>query len=139
MKKIESLLKDVVDTQSEEKLNLLIDSLLIDWLYFYFIEKNGCDTKPSKDNIVAILTVSKEKPINIPTILNSDGNFGVLYTNREKALKSAEFECKIGKMKGVKAFEMFNDIEDINFICIQGDYGNIKITKEEFMRLAKIA
>ncbi len=139
MQLIENLLKEVINDQSEDKLNLLIDSLLIDWLYFYFIEKNGNDTKPSKGNIVSILTVSKEKPIDIPSIRNSDGNFGVLYTNREKVLKSAEFECKIGKMKGVNAFKMFNEIKDINFICIQGNYGNIKISKKEIMRLAKIA
>ena len=69
------------------------------WVFFLLLEKKGQDTPISSGNIEHIISTGKANPINIPTINDENGNNGVIYTNSDLAVKSAEFKCKIGKMK----------------------------------------
>jgi len=136
---IEKLLEDAVESKVDEKLETFLNELSNRWVYFYFLQPNGIDTKPGNGNIEVILATSKDNPINIPSIKNKEGNNGVLYTNLEIAKESTEFNCKIGKMKGTKAFEMFYGINHLDSIYIQGNFGYILLNKTILARLASNA
>ena len=105
------------------------------WVFFLILEKEGQDTPISSGNVEHIIFTGKNNPINIPTINDRNGNNGVIYTNSDLAVKSAEFKCRIGKMKGLKAFEMFRDIASINAVYVQSGTCNVHITKREIERL----
>lgn len=66
---------------------------------------------------------------------NEKGNNGIIYTNSEVAVKLAELKCKVGKMKGVKAFEMFLGISSIDAVYVQSNACNVHIPKNEIKRL----
>ncbi|MFW2372564.1 MAG: hypothetical protein ACN4GM_05530 [Gammaproteobacteria bacterium] len=134
MKEIESLLEEVINSNSVIKFNQLLQYLFNKWLYFFVIDSNIND---NVKNVIYIHLADNENPINIPTIKTNDSNIGVLYTNKQKAIDSVEIPCKIGQLKGIKAFEMFSEIKEIDTIAIQGHCGNIQISKVEIMRLLK--
>jgi len=136
MREIESLLEEVINSNSVEKFTKLLNYLLDKWLYFYIISN---EINESIENVVYIFNIDKENPVNIPTIKTKDSNSGVLYTNKQKAIDSVEMPCKIGQMKGIKAFEMFSEIKEIDTITIQGNCGNIQMNKVELIKLLENA
>ena len=136
MKEIESLFEDVVNSNSVTKFTQLLELLLNKWLYFYVLDSN---IKDNDKSIIYIHSVTNENPVNIPIIKSTESNSGVLYTNKKIAIDSVEMKCKIGQMKGKDAFQMFYEIKEIDSIAIQGNCGNIKMSKVELMKLLKNA
>jgi len=134
---IEKLLKEIVESYDQRKVDILFESLLDQWLYFFFNEQNYKDTRPGKGNIEVVLLINKENPIDVPLIENENGKNGVLYTNLELAKKSAEFKCKIGKMKGKNALDLFYIIKGSDGVYIQGNYGNILAIKRDLKKFQK--
>jgi len=129
---IENLLAEIIDEYDQEKIDTLFSDISDEWIYFFFFETNDKDTPPGKGNVTQIIYVDIDYPINIPMIENSEGCYGVIYTNRELAISFAEFQCKIGKLKGINAFELFLDIEKLDGVYIQGEAGNI-LPKREYL------
>jgi len=138
MKDLDILINDIIENNTEEKIGLLVSSSFGNWLYFYIMEEEK-HLKSNSENVVVIISVDKENPVNIPIIKNKNESVGVLYTSKEKAINSAEFKCRIGKMKGINALQMFSELNDINIICIQGSKGYVQIKKETIMKLIKNA
>jgi len=105
-------------------------------LYFFMWEKPGTDTPVSSENVVSIITTGKDNPISIPLIKDSQGVTGVLYFTQEMAVKCAEFNCKIAKMKGRKALAMFKDLAGVDAVAIQStnEY-NVRIPIPEIERV----
>lgn len=134
---IEKLLKEIVESYDQRKVDTLFESLLDHWLYFFFNEQNSKNTPPGEENIEVVLLINKENQIDVPLIKNDNSNNGVLYTNPELAKKSAKFKCKIGKIKGRNAFDMFCKIKGMDGVYIQGKYGNILLTKMDLERFAE--
>ncbi len=132
---LEILFKEIIEGDSSEISNQFFDAILDHWLYFYFHEKPGSDTKPGKGNVDVVLFTGKDNPITIPMVENELGCNGVAYTNSDLSLRSAEFECKVGKMRGVNALKMFYGIPSLDGIYIQGDYGHIHLNKEKIAEL----
>lgn len=132
---IEKLFEEAIEENDSIKLKEFLDVLMGRWVFFFLLEKEGKDTPISSSNVEHIISTGKNNPINIPTIDDENGNNGVIYTNSDLAVKSAEFKCKVGKMKGVKAFEMFRDIASINAVYVQSDTCNVRIPKKEIERL----
>jgi phage-related protein len=60
---------------------------------------------------------------------NEFGRNGVIYTNSDLALSMAQFNCKIGKMRGIHAFEMFYAVKEFGGLYIQANYGHIHLNK----------
>jgi len=60
---------------------------------------------------------------------NESGRNGVIYTNSDLALRMAQFNCKIGKMRGIYAFEMFYAVKEFGGLYIQSNYGHIHLNK----------
>jgi hypothetical protein len=132
---IEKLFEEVIDTDDEEASNLLLDALLDHWVYFFFHETNGKDTKPGKENVDVVIFTGKYNPINFPMIENELGCNGAIYTNSELAISLAEFDCKVGKMRGKTALEMLYGIKDISGVYVQANYGNIHLNKAKIAEL----
>ena len=132
---IEKLMEEVIDGDDDNKYASFIDAILDHWVYFFFNEKDGSDTKPGKGNVEVVLFTSKDNPILVPFVENEQGINGVLYTNSDLAIRSAEFNCKVGKMRGKNAFKMFFDVKCIDSIYIQGNYGRVRPSNQEFASL----
>ncbi len=133
--KLEKIFEDAVNENDSGKLEYFLGLLMNDWVYFFLFETAEKNTPISSGNIVHIISTGKNNPINIPTINDANGNNCVIYTNSELAVKLAETKCKVGKMKGVKAFEMFLSMSKIDAIYIQSNNCNIHIPKNEIQRL----
>ncbi len=138
MKDLEIIINDIIESNAEDKIDLLVSSSFENWLYFYIMEEEK-HLKSNSDNVVVILSIDKENPVNIPFIKNKNESIGVLYASKEKAINSVEFKCKLGKMKGLKALQMFSELNDINIISIQGNKGYVLIKKETILKLIKNA
>jgi len=41
----------------------------------------------------------------------------------------AQFDCKVGKMRGINAFQMFYDTKEFGDLYIQAQYGHIHLNK----------
>jgi hypothetical protein len=126
---IEVLFEDIIESGNDEKASHLFEALLDHWVYFYFHETNNKDTKPGKGNVDVVIFTGKHNPINVPMVENELGRNGVVYTNSDLALRSAKFDCKVGKMRGVNAFEMFYATKDFGGLYIQADHGHIHLNK----------
>ncbi len=133
--KLEKLFEDAVSENDSGKLEAFLEILMDDWVYFSFLETDGKDTPVSTDDITHIISTSKDNPINILTINNENGNSGVVYTNSELAVNSAELKCKVGKMKGIKAFKMFLSMPSIDAVYVQSNSCHVHIPKTEVIRL----
>ena len=79
---------------------------------------------------------SKDNPILIPMIENTHGCNGVVYTNPALAIKSAEFNCKIGKLRGRDAFKMFYGLNDLDRVDMHGDCGYLHPSRDDLANLA---
>lgn len=132
---IESILKEVIESDENEVEDEFFSVFLKNWVYFYFFETDGRDTKPGNENVDVVIFTGKDNPINVPTINNELGNNGVIYTNRELAIRLAEFDCKVGKMRGRKALSMFRSILSISGIYIQGNNGNIHLNSAKMSQV----
>ena len=126
---IEKLFEEAIESNDDYIADHLFDALLDSWVYFYFHETNGKDTKPGKGNVDVVIFTDKDNPINVPMVENESGRNGVVYTNSDLALRMAEFDCKIGKMKGISAFQMLRATSDFGGLYIQADYGHIHLNK----------
>ena len=126
---IEKLFEEVIESNDDNIANHLFDALLDSWVYFYFHETNGKDTKPGKGNVDVVIFTDKDNPINVPMVENESGRNGVVYTNSDLALRMAEFDCKIGKMRGINAFQMLLATRGFGGLYIQADYGHIHLNK----------
>ena len=133
---IDNLMKDIIDGE-ENKIDIFFESILDCWLYFFFNEKNGKDTKPGKGNVEVVLFTGKDNPILVPLVENEKGRNAILYTNSELAQRSVEFNCKIGKMKGRNALKMFHELTNVDSVFIQGNYGYIHPTRKELANMVK--
>lgn len=133
---IEELLKEIIDGDKNNVTNIFFKTILDSWVYFFFNETNGSDTRPGIGNVEVVLFTSKDNPILVPLIENDQGANGVIYTNLKLAVDSAEFNCKVGKTKGRNAFKMFYEIEKVDGIIIQSNYGYLHPTNQEFAELA---
>jgi len=60
---------------------------------------------------------------------NKLGRNSVLYTNSDLASRMAQFDCKVGKMRGINAFQMFYDTKEFGELYIQAQYGHIHLNK----------
>lgn len=129
------LFEEAVSENDSRKLEEFLELLMNEWVYFFLFEADGKNTPASSGNVERIISTGKDNPINIPAINDENGNNGVLYTNRELAVNSAEFTCKVGKMKGVKAFEMFLGVSSIDAVYVQSNNCNVHIPKNEIERL----
>lgn len=138
MKDLDSIINDIIVNNTDEKITHLVSCASENWLYFYIMEEEK-HLKSNSENVVEIISVDKENPVNIPIIKNTNESVGVLYTSKEKAINSIELKCKIGKMKGLKALQMFSELNGINIICIQGSKGYVQIKKETVVKLIKNA
>jgi hypothetical protein len=132
---IEKLLQKIIDGEDSKKLDEFIDAILDHWVYFYFHETSGSDTKPGAGNVDVVLFTSKNNPISVPMVEDELGRNAVVYTNSDLALRSAKFNCKIAKMRGKNAFEMFYGLKGVNSIYIQGNFGYLLPKREELALL----
>ncbi|MCJ8314901.1 MAG: hypothetical protein HRU38_22360 [Saccharospirillaceae bacterium] len=133
--KLEKLFEDAVNENDTNKLEEFLQLLMGEWVYFFLFETDGKDTPVSSENITYIISTGKDNPINIPLMNDENGCSGVIYTNSELAVNSAEFNCKVGKMKGVKAFELFLNLSIIDAVYVQSNSCNVHIPKTEIKRL----
>ena len=136
---IDKVIEEIAEKYDQQKVDKLFSYLLNQWIYFFYLERDGEDAKPCQGNVEVILKVDKENPIDIPYVETDEGNFGVLYTNAKLSKKLAEFKCKIGKMKGKNAFSMFSGIEKLDGVCIQGNTAHIMPTKKQLAKWCKNA
>ena len=65
---------------------IIFEAFLDKWMYFYFHETNGKDTKPGKGNVDVVVFIGKDNPINVPMVDNELGRNGVVYTSSDLAL-----------------------------------------------------
>ena len=126
---IEKLFVDTIESEGNKNEIQLFEALLDHWVYFYFHETGGRDTKPGKGNIDVVIFTGKDNPINVPMVENELGRNGVVYTNSDLALRMAQFDCKVAKMRGISAFELFYATKDFGGLYIQADYGHIHLNK----------
>ena len=131
----ETLFDESVETDDDDKLEKSIELVMEEWVYFFIFEKEGMNTPVSTDKVDYIITTSKENPINIPLIKDDNGVNGVIYFTSEFAVKSAEFNCKVAKMKGSKALQLFLDQSAIDAVYLQSSNNNVHIPKNEIRRL----
>jgi hypothetical protein len=96
---------------------------------------SGSDTKPGEGNVDVVLFTSKDNPISVPMVEDELGRNAVVYTNSDLALRSAKFNCKIAKMRGKNAFEMFYGLKGVNSVYIQGNFGYLLPKREELASL----
>jgi len=126
---IEKLFEEIIESDNNDNEDQLFKVLLDNWVYFYFHETNGKDTKPGKGNVDVVLFTGKDNPINVPMIDNELGINGAIYTNINLAISLAEFDCKVGKMRGVNAFDLFYTIKGFDGLYIQSNHGHIHLNK----------
>jgi len=126
---LEKLFEKVIESNDEDIVTDFFEALLDSWVYFYFHETGGKDTKPGKGNVDVVIFTGKDNPINVPMVGDESGRNGVIYTNSDLALRMAEFDCKIGKMRGLNAIQMLSATIDFGGLYIQGDYGQIHLNK----------
>lgn len=126
---IEILFEEIIELGNDERSIQLFEALLDHWVYFYFHETGGKDTKPGKGNVDVVIFTGKGNPINLPMVENDLGRNGVVYTNSDLALRLAEFDCKVGKMRGINAFEMLYATKEFGGLYIQANYGYIHLNK----------
>jgi len=136
---IEKLIEEVIESNDDHIANHLFNALLDSWVYFYFHETNGKDTKPGKGNVDVVIFTGKDNPINVPMVENEYGRNGVVYTNSDLALRMAEFNCKIGKMKGINAFKMLSATINFSGLYVQADYGHIHLNKAKVAEIIRDA
>jgi len=134
----EILLKEIIDKYDYKKINQFFDIISKQWLYFFFNEINGKVKYQDEEDIVQLFKIDKNNPIVVPMIIDEKGRNGVLYLNRDLAIKSVEYECKIGKMRGKDAFDLFFEIEDMDSFYIQGDYGSILPSEKDVEKFVEI-
>lgn len=132
---IDKLFEDAVDENDTAKLEQYLQLLMDKWVFFVLLETGNNNTPVSSGNVEHIITSSKENPIKHLTINNEMGNNAVIYTSCDLAERLAEIDCKIGKMKGVKAFQMFLNMSSIDAVYVQADNCNVRIPKSEIARL----
>jgi len=135
---VESIFEEAIEKDDRDRLEKSIELVLNEWLYFFMWEKPGKNTPVSSKNIVSIITTGKDNPISIPLIKDSQGGLGVLYFTQELAVKSAEFNCKVGKMKGREALAMFKGLAGVDAVAIQStnEY-NVRMPIPEIERVLK--
>ena len=92
----------------------------------------------SSGNIVRTISVSKKNLARVPTIKTEDGIHGVLYTNRDLAINSAEFRCKVGKMKGESVSNVLWHA-GIDAIYVQCNTCNVRLPREKINYFIEIA
>ena len=113
----EQALEIISETGKVNTLISLCNFLKDRWVYFYVIDDgsfvNGI-------GVEEIINISKERPVNIPTVLENDLHNAVIYINKSTAINSLKPEYRLGKMKGKKAFSMFSEIKSITGIILQG-------------------
>jgi hypothetical protein len=133
---VESLFEEAIMKDDRDQLERSIELVMNEWLYFFMWEKPGKNTPASSENVVSIITTGKDNPISIPLIKDAEGGLGVLYFTQELAAKSAEFNCKVGKMKGRRALAMFKDLAGVDAVAIQStnEY-NVRIPIPEIERV----
>ena len=129
------LFEDAVKEDDPEKLDQFLLLLMDKWVFFFLQESYGVNTPISSGDVVPVLTTSKQYPINLLTINNELGNNGVIYTSCDLAVSLSEVDCKVGKMKGLKAFKMFINTSDIDAVYVQADTCHVHIPKNEIRRL----
>ena len=132
---IDKLFEEAVEEGDPDKLELFLQKFMGKWAFFYMQEAGDNILPVSSRNIEQIVTVGKETPINLLTVANEIGNNAVIYTSCNLALSLAEVKCKIGKMKAVKAFEMYLNNSRIDGVYVQSDNCNVHIPKKEIRRL----
>jgi len=132
---IEKLFEEIIESDDSTNENQLFKTLLDHWVYFYFHETYGKDTKPGKENVDVVIFTGKDNPINVPMVENELGRNAVIYTNSDLALRMAEFDCKVAKMRGINAFEMFYTTKEFGGLYIQADYGHIHLNKVKIAEL----
>ena len=132
---IEKLLEEAVYDGDLDKLEKFLELIMDEWVFFFLHESQGKNTPISSGNIERIISINKENPINLLTISNEAGNNGVIYTSSDLAVSLAEVDCKVGKMKGRKAFKMFLGIPDVDGVYIQATSCNAHIPKNEIRKL----
>jgi len=126
---IEILFEEVIDSDDDEISSQLFGALLDHWVYIYYHETEGKDTKPGKGNVDVVIFTGKDNPIMVPMVENELGRNGVVYTNLDLAIRLAWFDCKIGKMRGINAFEMLYATKDFGGLYVQANYGRIHLNK----------
>ena len=134
---LEKLIESILKHDSFENESQLFDVLLDSWVYFYFHETNGNDTTPGRDNVEAVIFIGTDNPINLPMVDNGSGRNGVIYTNLELAIRLTSFNCKIGKMRGINAIKMHNEIKGFGGLYIQADYGQIHLNKAKVTEMLR--
>jgi len=134
----ENLLDEIITEYDQDKVNILFELLDDEWLYFFFNEKNGTVASHRDKNIVKIVSVNKDNPITVPLIVNENGSNGVLYTNIDLAIKLAEFDCTVGKMKGKNVFDFYYGMENVDGVYIQGNSGNILSSWENLFQVGSL-
>ena len=133
---VEDLFEEAIEQDDRDLLEKAIELLLDEWLYFFMWEKDGIDTPASSGNVVRVITTGKDNPISIPLISNKQSTLGVLYFTNQLAVNSAEFNCKVGKMKGRKALAMFKDIAGVDAVAIQStNQYNVRLPLSEIERV----
>ena len=132
---IEKLIGNIVDSDSNQVEDYFFEVLSEHWVYFYFNEASGNDTKPGNGNVDVVVFPGKDNPINLPMVENELGQNGVIYTSLDLALRLSKIECKIGKMKGKNALKMLYELEGFGGLYIQADSGFIYLNKAQ---LAKV-
>lgn len=131
----ESLFDESIAEDNEEKLQKSLQLIMREWVYFFFFEKEGVNTPASTSKVAHVIVTGKDNPINVPLIQNSDGTCGVIYFTGEFAVKSAEFNCRVAKMKGRKALELFYGMPVIDAVCLQSEKNYLRISKPQIGRL----
>jgi len=132
---IEKLFEEIIESDDSTNEKHLFVALLEHWLYFYFHETNGKNTKAGNGNVEVVIFTGKDNKINVPMVENELGRNAVVYTNSDLALRMAQFDCKVAKMRGINAFEMFYATKEFGGLYIQADYGHIHLNKEKVAEL----
>jgi hypothetical protein len=132
---IEKLFEEAVEEDDQNKLELFLQKFMGKWAFFYIQEASDNKLPVNSRNVAQIVTVSKENPINFLTIANRLGNNAVIYTSFNLAASLAEVECRIGKMKAAKAFDMYLNNSRIDGVYVQSNNCNVHIPKQELKRL----
>lgn len=131
----ETLFEEAIKLSDHKQLGRSIRLLLDEWVYFFILDKPGSNTSVSNDSVTYIITTGKDNPIIIPCIDDGEDTLGVLYFTEELAIKMAEFDCKVGKMKCRKALEMMMSTSDITAVVLQStNQYNVRMYNEDIDR-----
>jgi len=132
---IDKLFEEAVDENDPDKLEAFLKRFMGKWGFFYIQEAGDNELPVGSGNVEHIVTIGKENQINFLTIVNEFGNNAVIYTSCSLALRLAEVQCKVGKMKTAKAFEMYHNNPRIDGLYVQSNNCNVHIPKNEIQRL----